>query len=488
MFRVVPRFRATAVSLLAVGFITVVFTRVVSVNQTTAALAFLLVILFVGAFASLTAGVIASVAAMLAFNYFFLPPIGKFTIADPQNWIALFAFLTVALVSSKLSTNFRRQQEELIRNQREIERLYALSRSMLMGDSGGEVRRLIVNKVMELFEFSEVSLFEASSGIVQRSSPQGVIPEERVRQASVRGAVEHDEARRMTLVPITLGGAHLGALGFCGARLGAANLQALANTIAIGLAQSEAREAHSRAEAVRKSEELKSILIDALAHDLKTPLTAIDTAADLLLRPEPLSPDQRRDLLSVIREEATGLKRIMEEAIHLARLDADRIRLHHEDIDVQDLVSTTLGALAQQTSGHSVNLKIPPGLAHVNGDRELVAQALKQLVDNALKYSPANTTITISASETDGLVSIAVHNQGNGLTPIEQGLVFDKFYRARNDTLGVQGSGMGLAIAKEIVEAHGGSISVESKLGEGSRFTISLASLKTPVEAEHQQA
>jgi two-component system, OmpR family, sensor histidine kinase KdpD len=488
MFWVVPRFRSTAVSLVAVALTTVLFSRVIPVNPTTAAMAYLLVILFVGAVATLSEGIIASVAAMLTFNYFFLPPIGKFTIADPQNWIALFAFLTVALVSSKLSMNFRRQQEELITSRLEIERLYALSRSMLLGDSGGEVRRLIVNKVIELFEFSEAALFEASSGIVQRSNAKGVIPEERLRQASVRGAVEYDEPRHMTLVPITLGGSHLGALGYCGARLGEGNLQALANTIAIGLAQSEAREAHSRAEAVRKSEELKSVLIDALAHDLKTPLTAIDAAADLLLRPDLVSNDQRRDLLAVIREEVTGLKRIMEEAIHLARLDAKRIRLDHEEIGIPDLVASTLATLGQQTADRRIELEMPGQMAPVHADRELMTQALKQLIDNALKYSPANSTITISASEADGMISIAVHNQGDGLTSIEQGRVFDKFYRARNDTLGVQGSGMGLAIAKEIVEAHGGSIRVESNPGEGSRFTISLAASRTPAVAEHQQA
>ena len=136
MFRVVPRFRATALSLVAVGVTTVLCSRVVPVNATTAAMAYLLVILFIGTVATLSEGIIASFAAMLLFNYYFLPPIGKFTISDPQNWIALFAFLTVALVSSKLSTNFRRQQEKLLNSQREIERLYALSRSMLLGDSG----------------------------------------------------------------------------------------------------------------------------------------------------------------------------------------------------------------------------------------------------------------------------------------------------------------------------------------------------------------
>lgn len=474
MPRVLPRLRSTALSLLAVGLTTVLIGRVVPVNAITAGLLYLLEILLIATVATLVESVIASLAAALCFNVFFLPPIGRLTIADPQDWVALLAFLVTALVASKLSTGLRARQAEMLEAQRNIERLYALSRAMLLAGDTREVRRLIINKLIELFEFSQVALFETATSAFQRSKPDSIITDEMLRQTAVRGAVAYIEPQRLSLVPITLGGAHLGGLGFVGTRLTDANLQALANTIALALAQSQAREAQTRADAVRKSEELKSVLIDALAHDLKTPLTAIDTAADLLVRPQPLSEEQRRDLLAVIREEVGGLKRMMEEAIHLARLDAKRLRLEYKNLSVQQMTQQAIDSLGALVGSHHLVLDVPSGLPRVHVDPELLAQALKQLIDNAVKYSPAGSEIRVSAEETGGLVSISVTDQGPGLTPLEQARVFDKFYRGEHGRTGVQGTGMGLAIAREIVEAHGGSVRVESNPGLGSRFTISL--------------
>jgi two-component system sensor histidine kinase KdpD len=469
-----PRLRSTALSLLAVALTTVLISRVVTVNATTAGLLYLLEILLIATATTLVESVIVSIATALCFNVFFLPPIGRVTIADPQNWVALLAFLAAALVASKLSTGLRARQAEMLEAQRNIERLYALSRSMLLASDTHEVRRLIINKLVELFGFSQVALFETATGAFQRSTPDSIITDEMLRQTAVNGNVTYVESQRLSLVPITLGGTHLGCLGYVGTRLTEANLQALANTIALALAQSQAREAQTRADAVRKSEELKSILIDALAHDLKTPLTAIDTAADLLVRPQALSDAQRRDLLAVIREEVDGLKRMLEEAIHLARLDANRLRLECRSLSVQQMAKQAIDSLGASVGSHHVVFAIPSGLPRVNVDPELLAQALKQLIDNAVKYSSPGSEIRVSAQEADGMVCISVTDNGPGLTPLEQARVFDKFYRGEHGRTGVQGTGMGLAIAREILEAHGGSVRVESNPGLGSRFTISL--------------
>jgi len=218
MPRVLPRLRSTALSLLAVGLTTVLISRVIPVNATTAGLLFLLEILLIATVATLVESVIASIAAALCFNVFFLPPVGRLTIADPQNWVALMAFLVTALVASKLSTGLRARQAEMLEAQRNIERLYALSRAMLLADDTREVRRLIINKLIELFEFSQVALFETATGAFQRSKPDSIITDEMLRQTAVRGAVAYFEPQRLSLVPITLGGAHLGGLGFVGAR------------------------------------------------------------------------------------------------------------------------------------------------------------------------------------------------------------------------------------------------------------------------------
>ncbi len=140
-----------------------------------------------------------------------------------------------------------------------------------------------------------------------------------------------------------------------------------------------------------------------------------------------------------------------------------------------------MAALADRAASRHISVELPPELPPVFVDRELFVQALKQLLDNALKYSPSRTDIWISAAIADELVSISVQDEGAGLTEIEQGRVFDKFYRGRYGGSGVQGTGMGLAIAKEITEAHGGAIAVESHIGKGSRFTIILPAASEPV-------
>jgi two-component system sensor histidine kinase KdpD len=275
---------------------------------------------------------------------------------------------------------------------------------------------------------------------------------------------------------VTLGNKSYGSFAFRGAAMQEATLQALANTIAVGLAQVQAQEAGSRAEAVRKSEELKSVMIDALAHELKTPLTAIEAAADMLRQPGAVTPEQREDLLGVIRQESKGLRRLMGEAIHLARIEAKRFRLEMETLPLEELITAGIDSLGDRAGTHVIQVEVGKPGPTIYADRELMIQVVKQLVDNATKYSPARSVITVTGSEDNGLVRLSVRDQGQGLTELEQGRVFDKFYRAKRERAAVQGTGMGLSIAREIAEAHGGSISVESQQGQGSRFTITMQS------------
>jgi two-component system sensor histidine kinase KdpD len=371
----------------------------------------------------------------------------------------------------------------LIARQRETEKLHALSRAILMSSAGEPLRRLLVNKSMELFEFSESVLFEMASGEFHRSHMEGSISIEEVRSAAMRGSME-SRADGTTIMPVVLGNKILGAFAFRGATLGDGALQSLGNTIAMGLAQTQAQESASRADAIRKGEELKSVMIDALAHELKTPLTAIEASADMLLQPEAVSSEQRDDLLDVIQQEARGLRRLLAEAIHLARIDAKRMRLECEILRVKEVLSEAMRSLGERLSAHRVKVEQSDESLSIFADRELTLQALKQLLDNASKYSPPGSAIQIEARELDGFVSISVRDQGQGLTELEQRRVFDKFYRVRRDRSGVQGTGMGLAIAKEIAEAHGGSVTVESRFGEGSEFTIAVPSSVKATQVE----
>ena len=454
-----------------------------SATATAVAMLLFFEVLLASIYMRLEDAIAASFTAALCLDYFFVPPIWQITIGDLQGWFSLAVFLAVALLTSNLSARVRKQRDELINQQNEKEKLYALSRAMLL-TSGQDVRRLIVNKCIELFDFSEAALFESSTGAIQRSQFPGQFTDEMLKRAALSGSFDRREESSSMVIPISLGNKVFGSFGFAGKTLSETTMQVLVSTVAIALAQAQAQEASSRADAVRQGEELKSLMIDALAHDLKTPLAVMEAATDLLLSPAGVADAQRNELLTVLKDQTTGLRRMIEEAIHLARIEAKKLRLEAKPVSVDELVRGALAALADRALSRHISVELPPGLPLVFADRELLVQALKQLLDNALKYSPPRTNILVSAATADELVSVSVQDEGTGLTEVEQGRVFDKFYRGRYGGSGVQGTGMGLAIAKEIAEAHGGAIAVESYIGKGSRFTITLHAATAPLPVQ----
>ena len=464
--------------------------RLLRTDAATAAVLLFLVVLLTGAYTRFTEAIVVSILATLCLDYFFIPPVGSITIADPEGWIILLAFLAVAFVTSYLSDRLRQQRNEIAIQQNESERLHIFSRSMLLSSSADDIPRLGVNKCIELFGFDAVVLYERGTGLFQSSGLEcDVMVQELLRTAAVRGSAPQISKNSWTITPAALGNKVYGSLAFLGRDLPESTLHAIANTIALGIAQAQAQESLTRAEAVRKSEELKSTMIDALAHDLKTPLTAIEAAAEVLSVPAGVSPEQRADLLGVICEESAGLRRLVNEAIHLAKIDTKRLKLECSSIPVRDLVGSAAAALGDRTAAGRINIEIAGSGPLVFGDRELLPVAIRQLLDNALKYSPSNSGVTVSAICEEGSVSIRVRDHGPGLTELEQGRVFDKLYRGHRDFSAIQGTGMGLAIAKEIAEAHGGSAGVYSHVGEGSEFFLVIpagdskpAAVRTQIE------
>ena len=253
-------------------------------------------------------------------------------------------------------------------------------------------------------------------------------------------------------------------------------LQGLSNLVAIGLERLRVQEAASKAEAARQSDELKSTLLDALAHEFKTPLTSIKAASTALLSSNALRPEQQRELLSIVDEETDRLSVLVTEAIQMARIEAGRVILRRESHSVQELVESVLNKLRTVVEDRKIQVNIAAGLPPVWVDGELIEVALRQLIDNALKYSPAGSPVALAAESKEGRVVVSVADHGPGIPEAEQSRIFEKFYRAEASRHQIPGAGLGLVIAREIIHAHGGEIWVDSKPGEGSIFEFSLPS------------
>jgi two-component system sensor histidine kinase KdpD len=359
-----------------------------NINSTTVALALLLAVLFIATLLGSRPALLASLIAVLVFNFFFLPPFHTFTIADPQNWIALTAFLVTAITVGELSARARHRAEEAVRGRREIERLYE----------------------------------------------------------QLRAAFEQA----------------------------------------------------SHAEALRQSEALKSALLDAVTHDIRTPLTSIKASVTTLLDDGPgpavsgeqrlgLDLEGRQELLEVINEEADRLNSFIQSLIELARIEAGAMVLRRRWGVIDEIVAAVMKRAAPLTRSHRLAVEIEKDLPAARVDSEAIAEVVYTLVDNATKYAPLNTVIRISARRTTNeMIEIAVEDAGPGIPVALRESVFDKFFSTTQATgqglARPSGIGLGLAIARGIVSAHGGQIWVaDGPDGKGARLTFTV-----PVGDEEQ--
>jgi two-component system sensor histidine kinase KdpD len=458
-----------------IGGITFFYYHLVSVNNVTVALSFLLAVLGVATRWGLIEALVASIAGMVCFNYFFLPPIGTFTIADPQNWIALFAFVLTAVIASHLSASAKKRTLDSIRRQREMERLYTLSRNLLLIDSRGPLARQITNQIAQVFELPGVAFFDRAADVIHRAGPQDIpVDDSKLRDAALQGTVFYDAIARTTIMPISLGGPPIGSLGIQGTTVSETALHALANLTAITLERARVLDVATRAEAIRQSGELKSTMLDALAHEFKTPLTPIKAAVTAMLSDDcPSSTHQ--ELLRIVNEETDRLNIMLTEAIQMSRIEAGQLQLHRSPHAVSGLIRTQLGKMEESLEGRKVSLEVSDGLPGVSVDPEFIGVVIWQLLNNSLHYTAPGSPLTIRARAEEDEVIISVEDCGDGIPEAEQQRIFEKFFRGKEHRGRIPGTGMGLSIAQEIVRAHGGRIWVESQPGKGAKFSFSVS-------------
>ena len=463
-------------SFVAVVTVTFIGFRLIHVNATTEGFAYLLLILVIASTWGFLEAAFASLFATLVLNFFFFPPVGTFTIDDPQNWVALSSFLVTSLIASQLSTKARKQAVEALERQQDIQRLYTFSRALLLSDRGEPFQQQLVRKLAESFGFTATVLYDRRAAEFHRAGPSDFEGfDDQVRDAALRGTSFADATALRTVFAVRLGSEPIASLALQGVRMPDAVLQGVTNIVAIGLERARAEEMAHKVEAERQGAQLMTALIDAMAHEFKTPLTLIRGATtSVLAGDDPLS-ESTRDQLTIADEQAEHLGELLDDTIEMVRHDKQHINIYHELSDLQSLVDDVIRSMRTQAAGRKLQTSADENVPLIPLDRRLVKLAIKQLVDNALKYSPADSQISIQIRANGRFVNVDITDHGAGISDDDQKRIFEKFFRGGAIRTQIPGFGLGLSIAQSIIDAHHGDLTLTSQPGETTfRMTLPI--------------
>ena len=475
--RLVSQFGGCVAALAVVAAITAFYVYESEFKTTTVVLTYLLAILIASTIWGLGVSLFMTLIATLACDYFFFPPIHVFGIDDPQDWVTLISFVMTSAIGSTLSARARRQTAMATEQRNEVRRLYRFSQLLLSAQNPLKMLDEIPALIVETFQAQAAALYLSGDQSIHRSGKElSGLDDACLKAAYIRGDYEIDEEREVCLGPVRIGSQVTGSFGVGGAAFPKRTLEAVSTLIAAAIDRAHAIELVGKIEAARERERLKSALLDAIAHDFKTPLTSIKAAATSLLDDLSFNKRQRGDLLEVIDEECDRISKVIGEAIEMARLDAGDVTLHLALQSVEELVSAALQDCESVRSTRPIPVEIRPQTARVRCDLFWTRKVLGHLIQNADLYSLPGKPIAITAEEKDGGIYFHVADEGPGIDDADIAQIFDKFYRGKGQRHRVRGTGMGLSVSKAIVEAHGGILKVVSKAGHGSVFTFNLPS------------
>lgn len=478
---------------------------ITNVNNTTIALTLLLVVQISASIGGFGPSLVASIIGMLGFNFFFLPPIGRFTIEDPQNWVALSAFLVTAIITSQLSSAARSRAQDAERRREEVWKLYELGRTIIATPDSETVIASISRQVVDVFgikycavyvpnesnNLSQLSVASHSGLEITSESTLSTI-DKVFKTAELKLATTHSNpnaekfsnssnVEEVTFAPLKVGIRSTGVIVLTSNKLERVAIEAIAGLVALALERAKFLQEVSNTEALRQSDKLKSALLSSVSHNLRTPLTAICTCIDSLLREDfALDKAALREFHLIISEEAYRLTRIVDNLLNMARIEAKELLPTKLWSSPSELIDTALDRCSSVLREHLVSIDIDENTPLVKIDSQLLTEALTNLLENAAKYSPAKSKVKIIGKVENQELVISVKDEGPGIPSEELGRIFDKFYRGKSQyTRRTSGTGMGLAIAKGIIEIHNGKIWVESELGKGTVFKFSI-----PVECK----
>src|SRR3954468_24394989 len=437
---------------------------------------FLIIVLLVAATSPLWAAVTTSFAAVLAFNFFFLPPIGTLTIADPQNWIALFSLLVVSLVASNLSAVARARTRDAVARRDELARLFDLSRDVLLIGGGDGANEAIAGFIASRFDLDSVAICMPQGGgwTIAAAGPRPLTLDPRELSAIFHHPAPPPPAAagapELSIVAIRLAEGPIGLLAAAGRSIERETLDAIAGLAALAIERAQFLDDRKAADLARHSEALKSALLASLGHDLRTPLTAIRVAATNLQASWP-DERERHEQSELILNEVDRLTRLFHNILEMARVDAGAVAEETRWVAPVEIIEAARNRVEPALRGRSVEVSVDSERL-VRVDPQLTAAALSHLLENAAQYAPAAAPIAVAATVSDGGLAIAVRDRGPGLSEADLPHVFERFYRGANARDRRSGTGMGLAIARGMLAVERGRLFAENCPDGGARFTI----------------
>jgi two-component system sensor histidine kinase KdpD len=460
-------------------------------NAATVSISYLLLVLLVAATCRLAVAVVTSIAAMLSLNFFFLPPVGTFTIADPHNWVALLAFLVVSLVASHLSAVARARTDEALVRRNELARLFDLSRDVLMVTESGDALPALARAVSRRFDLEFVALAVPRQGdwdVYQGGARAIELDKRQLAQAyaAAQATLDFDAYARtyaghgtmavdgdvVRLVPLRLGTKPIGVLAAAGRPVEAGTLDTLAGVVAIAIERAHFLEERQASELTRQSEQLKTALLASLSHDLRTPLTAIRIAASNIKAAELDRADQIEQS-EVILSEVERLTRLFQNILEMGRIDAGAITTESRWTHPSEIVAAARDQVEQTLQNHKLAVTIEPDIP-VRLDPRLTATALAHLLENAAQYSPVGSGIQVTARAGDAGLTIRVRDHGAGIGAADLPHLFERFYRGTAARSRTSGTGMGLWIVRGLLAAENGRVWAENCADGGAQFTITV--------------
>jgi len=423
---------------------------------------------------------VASVLAVACLDYFYMPPIFSLYERDPQDWISSGIFVTIALTAGHFADRIKRKAIQTESERTRLERLYLTSRDILMLDRRDEVGSQLTRLIADTFHVDAVALWDAREVRMDKAGKVAA-PDDEVRATYFHELSENDLVSCKFKRVLRLGTRPVGAIYIAGPSdescLDPRSVDAIASLSAMALERAHSFAAESNAEAAKRSEQLRSTVLDGLAHAFKTPLATIQSASSGLLEINRLESSER-ELVSLIDEQATRLAKHTNQVLRTAELDQRELEVDHERIGLDQLFHFFRAEAADTLTDHPLRTIDQTSDSYVWADARLLEMAFLQLLDNASKYASPRSPITLRVTSTDTEVVFNVQNEGSFIAPEERLRIFQRFYRSPGSQHKAPGTGIGLSVAKRIAEAHTGRVWVESDPEAHTTFFFALPRIR----------